>query len=192
MMILSRNRFHSGSKRRRSRRATGLFLTLSIALLMSGCTGMPDGVRPVEGFELDRYLGQWYEIARLDHRFERGLTQVTAQYSLREDGGVRVLNRGFSNAEGEWQEVEGKAYFVESPDLGHLKVSFFGPLYSSYVVFELDSQEYQYAFISGYNTSYLWLLARTPTVDVGILQRFMERAAALGFDTDAVILVAQD
>ena len=192
MMILSRNRFRSGSKRRRSRRATGLFLTLSIALLMSGCTSMPDGVRPVEGFELDRYLGQWYEIARLDHRFERGLTQVTAEYSLREDGGVRVLNRGFSNAEGEWQEVEGKAYFVESPDLGHLKVSFFGPLYSSYVVFELDSQEYQYAFISGYNTSYLWLLARTPTVDVGILQRFMERAAALGFDTDAVILVAQD
>lgn len=192
MMMLSRNRSHSRSKRHGSCRATALFLALSIALLMAGCTSMPDGVRPVEGFELDRYLGRWYEIARLDNRFERGLTRVTAEYSVLEDGGVRVLNRGFSAAKGEWQEAEGKAYFVESPDLGHLKVSFFGPFYSSYVVFELDEEGYQYSFISGHDTSYLWLLARTPTVDAGILQRFMQRAAELGFDTDALILVAQD
>ena len=87
---------------------------------------MPAGVTPVAGFELERYLGKWYEIARLDHSFERGLSRVTAEYSLREDGGVRVLNRGYSAEKGEWDEAEGKAYFVETPDLGYLKVSFFG------------------------------------------------------------------
>ena len=192
MIKLSRKRFNFRPKLCRPSGTLGVSLVLSLALLVGGCTSMPDGVRPVEGFELERYLGKWYEIARLDHRFERGLTRVTAEYSLREDGGVRVLNRGFSADRGEWQEAEGKAYFVGSPDIGHLKVSFFGPIYGSYVVFELDMEEYQYAFISGYNTSYLWLLARTPTVDDGIVQRFVERAAALGFDTNALILVAQD
>jgi apolipoprotein D and lipocalin family protein len=163
-------------------------LTLGMALcaLLAGCTGMPEGVRPVQGFELERYLGTWHEIARLDHSFERGLDKVTAQYSLREDGGVRVINRGFAGSEG-WQQAEGKAYFVESPDVGHLKVSFFGPFYGSYVVFELDKEDYQYAFVSGYNTSYLWLLARTPTVDPALIERFRARAEELGFDTSELI-----
>ena len=116
---------------------------LCLALFLAACTGMPEGVQPVSDFELDRYLGKWYEIARLDHSFERGLTQVTAEYSLRDDGGVRVVNRGFSADKGEWNEAEGKAYFVESPDLGYLKVSFFGPFYGSYVVFELDKEAYR-------------------------------------------------
>jgi apolipoprotein D and lipocalin family protein len=152
---------------------------------------MPDAVRPVQGFELERYLGTWYEIARLDHSFERGLSRVTADYSMRDDGGVRVINRGFSAAKGAWKEAEGKAYFVESADMGFLKVSFFGPFYGAYVVFELDQQGYQYAFVSGWNTSYLWLLARTPTVSDEIKGRFVEQAAELGFDTDALIFVEQ-
>jgi apolipoprotein D and lipocalin family protein len=163
-----------------------------LCLLLAACTGMPAGVKPVGGFELDRYLGKWYEIARLDHSFERGLSRVTAEYSMRDDGGVRVVNRGFSAETGEWSEAQGKAYFVESPDLGYLKVSFFGPFYGAYVVFELDRQGYQYAFISGPDTSYLWLLARTPTVSEAVLQRFIERAKALGFDTEALIIVAQE
>ena len=162
-----------------------------LGLLLTGCMGMPDGVQPVSGFELDRYLGKWYEIARLDHSFERGLTHVSAEYSMREDGGVRVVNRGRSSETGEWDEAVGKAFFVDSPDLGYLKVSFFGPFYGSYVVFELDQEQYQYAFISGWDTSYLWLLSRTPTIDDDIMQRFTERARALGFDTDALILVDQ-
>ena len=165
---------------------------LTLPFLLAGCLGMPQGVRPVTGFELDRYLGKWYEIARLDHSFERGLTRVTAEYSLREDGGVRVVNRGYSAAEQEWNEAVGKAYFVEDEDTGYLKVSFFGPFYGSYVVFELDHADYQYAFISGPDTSYLWLLARTPSVSDEVLQRFRERAGALGFDTDALILVDQE
>jgi apolipoprotein D and lipocalin family protein len=187
MDTLPRDNMKASNKQPLFRQVT----VLCLALFLAACTGMPEGVQPVSDFELDRYLGKWYEIARLDHSFERGLTQVTAEYSLRDDGGVRVVNRGFSADKGEWNEAEGKAYFVESPDLGYLKVSFFGPFYGSYVVFELDKQGYEYAFISGPDTSYLCLLARTPTVSSEILQRFIERAAERGFDTDALILVDQ-
>ena len=168
-----------------------IILSLPLTWLLTACVTMPDAVRPVQGFELERYLGTWYEIARLDHSFERGLSRVTADYSMRDDGGVRVINRGFLAAKGAWKEAEGKAYFVESEDVGFLKVSFFGPFYGSYVVFELDQQGYQYAFISGWNTSYLWLLARTPTVSDEIMGRFVDQAAELGFDTDALIFVEQ-
>ena len=158
---------------------------------LSGCTGMPDGVSPVQNFELNRYLGTWYEIARLDHSFERGLERVTAEYSMREDGGVRVVNKGYSPETGKWSEIEGKAYFVGDRDVGHLKVSFFGPIYASYVVFELDN-EYSYAFVSGNSTSYLWLLARTPDVSEDVRARLRKRASELGFDTDKLIFVKHE
>lgn len=166
----------------------GWFCLLGV---LTGCTGMPPGVRPVDGFQLDRYLGKWYEIARLDHSFERGLDNITAEYSLREDGGVRVLNRGFDAAKGQWRQAEGKAYFVQSPGQGHLKVSFFGPFYGSYIVFGLDHEGYQYSFVSGPDRSYLWLLARTPTVGQDVLDRFTARAAELGFETGQLIFVDQ-
>jgi apolipoprotein D and lipocalin family protein len=158
-----------------------------LMLMLGGCLGVPEQVAPVQGFELDRYLGKWYEIARLDHSFERGLEQVTADYSLREDGGVKVINRGFSSRDAEWQEAEGKAYFVDDPAQGYLKVSFFGPFYGSYVIFELDKDDYQYAFISGPDKSYLWFLSRTPQVDESAIQRFVEQAGSLGFDTEKLI-----
>jgi len=163
----------------------------AMATLLSGCLGMPESVKPVQGFELDRYLGKWYEIARLDHSFERGMEQVTAEYSLRDDGGVRVLNRGYSVEKNKWSEAEGKAFFVGESDQGYLKVSFFGPFYGSYVVFDMDQENYQYAFISGPDTSYLWFLSRTPTVDPKLLARFVEQARSLGFDTDQLIYVNQ-
>jgi len=160
-------------------------------ILLTGCTGLPEGVQPVDRFVLDRYLGKWYEIARLDHSFERGLEQVTAEYSLRDDGGVRVINRGYSDKDKEWKEAEGKAYFVREQDEGYLKVSFFGPFYGSYVVFELDDAGYEYAFVAGPDTSYLWLLARTPEVSKEITERFIHRSGELGFDTDQLIFVRQ-
>ena len=162
---------------------------LLVFFLVSGCTGVPEGVEPVRGFELERYLGTWYEIARLDHSFERGLSEVTANYALREDGGVRVLNRGYSAQEKSWDEAEGKAYFVGDQDVGHLKVSFFGPFYGAYVVFGLDREDYQYAFVAGPDTSYLWLLAREPQVSEEVLQRFIRQARELGFATDELIYV---
>ena len=169
-----------------------LFVLPLAPMVLLGCVGTPEGVRPVQDFELDRYLGTWYEIARLDHSFERGLSNVTANYSLRDDGGVRVINRGYDAAKGEWDEAEGRAYFVEEDDKGFLKVSFFGPFYGSYIVFELDQEDYQYAFISGPNTSYLWLLAREPRVDYALLERFRNRATELGFDLSELIVVEHD
>ena len=159
------------------------------AVFATGCTGVPANVQPVGGFELPRYLGTWYEIARLDHSFERGLSQVSAQYSVRDDGGVRVINRGYSATKSEWKQAEGKAYFVGAADVGHLKVSFFGPFYGSYLVFDLDKDGYQHAFVSGPNTDYLWLLARTPTVSPALKERFVAMAQERGFDTSKLIWV---
>lgn len=102
-----------------------------LSLFLFGCVGIPEKVKPVDNFQLERYLGKWYEIARLDHSFERGLTQVTAEDTMRDSGGVRVLNRGYSEKEKTWKQAEGKAYFVQGTDKGYLKVSFFGPFYGS-------------------------------------------------------------
>ncbi len=161
-------------------------------MLLCSCVGIPKGVKPVSNFELSRYLGTWYEIARLDHSFERGLSKVTAQYSLKEDGGVKVVNRGYSYDDEEWQEAEGKAAFVGQSDQGYLKVSFFGPFYGSYIVFELEHENYQYAFVSGPNLDYLWLLSRTSKVSPKVLDKFMAMSKSIGFDTDEIILVEQD
>tara|TARA_B110000503_G_scaffold1730_2_gene2330 strand:+ start:3421 stop:3978 length:558 start_codon:yes stop_codon:yes gene_type:complete len=166
-------------------------LILFAAVLLTGCLGSPDGVTPVTGFDSNRYLGKWYEIARLDHSFEEGLDRVTAEYSLREDGGLNVINRGFHAGENKWDEAQGKAYFVNGPEEGYLKVSFFGPFYGSYVIFELDEKDYQYAFVSGPDTSYLWLLSRTPTVAPDLVERFIARAFSLGFDTSTLIFPKQ-
>lgn len=164
-------------------------LPLLLLSLLTGCVSIPQGVAPVDNFELDRYLGRWYEIARLDHSFERGLSRVTAEYSLRKDGGVRVINRGWSAAKGKWQQAEGRAYFVKGPEVGYLKVSFFGPFYGSYVVFALDHEHYRYALVCGPDTSYLWLLAREPEIDDRLRDSLIARAAALGFATERLILV---
>ena len=167
------------------------FIVLLAALSLFGCTGSPEGVYPVKTFQLPEYLGSWYEIVRLDHSFERGMSSVTATYSMRDDGGVKVLNKGFKEDSQEWGEAEGKAYFVDSSDVGHLKVSFFGPFFGSYIIFELDTLDYQYAFVSGMNTDYLWLLARTPAVSDELIEHFVKSASALGFDTEQLIFVDQ-
>ncbi|MCG9751189.1 lipocalin family protein [Vibrio brasiliensis] len=165
-------------------------LLLCIVLLsLGGCLGVPQSVQPVSDFKLDNYLGKWYEVARLDHSFERGLSDVTAEYAMRPDGGVSVINRGYSAENKEWQQAEGKAYFVNSENEGYLKVSFFGPFYGSYVVFELEKQNYDYAFVSGPNTDYLWLLSRKPDVSPEIKAEFERLAKRYGFDVDELIYV---
>lgn len=164
-------------------------IILFVVLPLTACTGVPHKVQPVSNFELDKYLGEWHEIARLDHSFERGMNQVTATYSLRDDGGVKVVNRGYSEIEKQWSEAEGKAYFVDKNDEGYLKVSFFGPFYGSYVIFELEKENYQYAFISGPNLDYLWLLSRTPKVPESIIEKFFKMSKERGFNTSEIIIV---
>jgi apolipoprotein D and lipocalin family protein len=172
--------------------ATMKKLLALLALLLGGCVTLPENVRPVGDFRLERYLGTWYEIARLDHSFERGLSRVTAEYSLRDDGGVRVLNRGFSQRDGKWKQAEGRAYFVQDPATGFLKVSFFGPFYGTYAIFELDHADYGYAVVSGPDHSYLWILAREPHMDEALKQDLVARAAARGFGTDGLIFVEHE
>lgn len=166
-------------------------LITAAAFIFYGCLGIPEAVTPVKEFKIEKYIGKWYEIARLDHSFERGLECVTAEYSLREDGGVTVVNRGFAVEKDQWREAQGKAFFVNDPTEGYLKVSFFGPFYGAYVVFELDSDNYQYAFVTGPSKSYLWLLSRTQTVEPDILTQFIGKAKKLGFETDKLIYVNQ-
>jgi apolipoprotein D and lipocalin family protein len=162
---------------------------LFAAVLVGGCTGIPKDLSPVSDFELQRYLGTWYEIARLDHSFERGMSRVTAEYSLRADGGVKVVNRGYLDDQQQWREAVGKAYFVDRPDIGRLKVSFFGPFYGAYNVLQLDKQDYQYALVAGPSRSYLWILARTPHLPRDTLADLIDFAADRGFPTADLIYV---
>lgn len=164
--------------------------------LLSACTGVPDGIKVVDKVDASQYLGTWYEIARLDNRFERGLEKITANYSLRDDGGIKVINGGFSLAEQKWHQAEGKAYFISAPNAdkthsGRLKVSFFGPFYASYNIIELDKPYYNYAMVCGPDKSYLWILSRTPQLPYPIKQHLIARAKELGFATSKLIYVQQ-
>ena len=166
-------------------------IVIATVSLLAGCLAVPEGVEPVTDFDVNRYSGTWYEVARLDHRFERGLSNVTASYSLQDDGTVKVVNRGYNVDDDSWDDAVGKAAFVDATDVGYLKVSFFGPFYGAYAVFELDKQDYQYAFVAGNTTSYLWLLSRTPTVSDALRQQFIDKITALGFDPAGLIWVDQ-
>lgn len=163
----------------------------SLASAMGGETGIPSGCQAVEGFELERYLGLWHEIARLDHSFERGLERVTAHYARRDDDGVAVTNRGFNPDDNEWDEADGKAYFEEGPDIGRFRVSFFGPFYAGYNILWLDD-DYEHAIVAGPNHGFLWLLARSPDVAPDMYERMVMLARQSGFDTDALIRVSHD
>ncbi|MFN3711170.1 MAG: lipocalin family protein [Alishewanella aestuarii] len=160
-----------------------------LLLLLAGCTSVPEKVTPVSPFELERYLGTWHEIARLDHRFERGLTQVTAEYSLRQDGGVTVLNRGFDAANQRWKSATGKAYFVGDSNTGRLKVSFFGPFYGGYNIAKLDP-DYQIALVVGPNLDYAWLLARKPQLSAAECTPYLAEAERIGIALDQLIWLA--
>lgn len=170
-------------------------LSVTLIFNLTGCTSVPEGVKPVNDFDLSRYLGTWYEVARLDHSFERGLENVTATYTLDDDGSVIVLNKGFDTDDGEWTSAKGKAKFVDSDSKGHLKVSFFGPFYSSYVISYLQQSDagtdnkYQMAYVIGYKSDFVWLLSRTPIVDDADKQRFKEHVAKIGVNTDELIWV---
>jgi apolipoprotein D and lipocalin family protein len=171
-------------------RLSWLALAIATAALLGACTSTrpPAGVEAVTAFDLQRYQGRWYEIARLDHRFERGLTDVSATYTPQADGSVQVVNRGFSPASGAWREAVGKALFTGAPTTGSLKVSFFGPFYGGYHVVSLDA-DYRWALVVGADLDYCWVLARDKTLDQDTRTAIVARARALGVDIDALIWV---
>jgi len=169
-----------------------IFLCLVVIVFFGCSVKIPKGLEPVENFELERYLGKWYELARLDHSFERGMTDVTAEYSMRKDGGVKVLNRGYKLDKKKWVDAEGKAYFVKDESTGFLKVSFWGPFYGAYVIFRLDSENYNYALVSGPDKKYLWLLSRTPTLSEATKDHLVSFAKSRGFETDGLYYVTHN
>ena len=164
---------------------------LTVVCLTSCGTTVPNGATPVQPFDVERYAGKWYEIARLDFKYEKGLNNTTADYSLNDDGTIRVVNRGYDTAKNTWKEATGKAKFVGSPNEGKLNVSFFGPFYSGYNVIALDP-EYRYALVAGENLKYLWLLSRQTTMPENIKQDYLLKANAIGYNTDKLVWVQHD
>lgn len=165
-----------------------LLFGLLISSFLLGCSVKPPSdITPVINFELPRYLGTWYEIARIDNRFEKGLSQVSADYSLRDDGGVKVVNRGWNDKKQKWEQSIGKAYFVKSPQEGALKVSFFGPFYGGYNIIKID-EGYQTALVISDNKNYLWILSRTPKISQKKLEEYLSFAEENGFDRDRIML----
>ncbi|MNL20959.1 Outer membrane lipoprotein Blc precursor [compost metagenome] len=162
-----------------------------IMLLFSACVMLPKGAEPVTDFDANRYLGKWYEIARMDNRFEKNLQQVTAQYSLNEDGNITVWNRGYDTLKKEWKSVKGKAKFRAQKTTAALKVSFFGPFYAGYNVIALDPA-YRYALVAGQNLDYLWILSRDITIPDAIKASFIKTAQAIGYDTDQFVWVIHE
>ncbi|MBV7459394.1 MULTISPECIES: lipocalin family protein [unclassified Acidovorax] len=170
------------------------WLGLAVFLLaLSGCssTRPPEGITPVTPFDLARYEGRWYEVARLDHSFERGMTDVSATYQRQADGSVRVLNRGFDTSKNDWRQAEGKALFTGDANAASLKVSFFGPFYGGYHVAALDAN-YQWALVVGPDRSYCWILSRTKQLPPDVREQLIARAQALGIDTQALIWVTHE
>lgn len=165
---------------------------LSVSAMVSACSMLrpPKGIVPVTPFDLQRYQGKWYEVARLDNRFEKGLDLVTALYLLQDDGSVRVINTGYNATKQRWQQSIGKAKFIGNSNTAALKVSFFGPFYASYNVFQLD-KDYQQALVCGPNRSYLWILSRTPTLTATVKQQLIEAAEKQGFATAKLIWTKQ-
>ena len=181
------------SRQHRHRLALLVLLLAGTVLLLAGCasTRPPQGVTAVTPFDMQRYQGRWYELARLDHAFERGMTNVSATYTLQADGSVRVLNRGYMPATGQWREAVGRALFTGAPTTGSLKVSFFGPFYGGYHVAALDP-DYRWALVVGPDTGYAWILARDKHIAPAQQNAIVAQARALGVDTAALIWVTHE
>lgn len=170
--------------------AVGVAVAGTYALLSGCAVSVPKGIQPVGNFDAKRYMGTWFELARIDHRFEKGLINTSAFYSLNSDGTVKVLNRGFNPVKNAWKESEGKAKFLGDPTTASLKVSFFGPFYGGYNVIHLDD-EYQTALVIGNNPKYFWLLSRSKVIPKERFDALLKEAQAVGVDLDSVITVEQ-
>lgn len=168
-----------------------LFGLLLSVVLLSSCASIPDGAEAVTDFDLERYLGKWYEIARFDFRFEKDLDNTTAEYSLNDDGTVRVVNRGYNYVKNKDSEAVGKASFRGDSNVAELKVSFFGPFYSGYNVIAIDP-EYKYALVVGNDTGYLWILSREKTIPEDIKNEYLSIAESIGCEIENLIWVEHD
>lgn len=157
----------------------------------TSCKTIPKNATAVKNFQKDKYLGTWYEIARLDFKFERDLIRTKAEYSLRSDGKIKVVNSGYNTVQRKDKVAEAKAKFVGDENVGMLQVSFFGPFYSGYNVISIDG-DYQYALVIGKNYKYMWFLSREKTLPEEIKSKYLKIVGALGYPTDELVWVEQD
>jgi apolipoprotein D and lipocalin family protein len=167
-----------------------------ILVLLFGCSVSKEMstefIPVVKSFDIQRYLGTWYEVARLPHSFENGLEKVTATYSIRDDGKIAVLNKGFNTAKGEWKDALGKARMKEHGAGALLEVSFFWIFYADYKVIELDTVNYSYAMVTSSSKDYFWILSRTPHLDDSIYDRLIQKASGWGFNISKIYKVRQE
>jgi apolipoprotein D and lipocalin family protein len=176
------------------RRSVGAIAALLVgtAVLATGCAvKVPAQIQPVSQFDANKYVGTWYEIARIDHRFEKGLINTSAQYGLQGDGTVKVTNKGYNPEKQEWKVSDGKAKFLGDSQVGALKVSFFGPFYGGYNVVALDPN-YQTSMVIGQDLDYFWLLSRSKNMPQEQVQQWLQKAQSMGVDLNKVILVKQE
>lgn len=172
-------------------RTKTLIFTLTLTAIMLGfssCSTIPEGVTAVQSFDKASFLGKWYEIARIDFKYEKDMNNTTAEYSLNPNGTIKVVNKGYNTVKKEWGEAVGKAKFVGADDLAMLKVSFFGPFYAGYNVIAIDT-EYQYALIAGAKFKYLWILSRETTIPEEIKASYLKIAQDFGFDTSQLLWI---
>jgi apolipoprotein D and lipocalin family protein len=168
-----------------------LTFLIFMTFLFSFGQSIPKNAMAVKPFSLEKYLGTWYEIARFDYRFEKNLDNVTATYSLRKDGKIKVDNKGRDYVTQKWKQSVGKAKLAGEKDEAKLKVSFFGPFYSGYNVITIDAN-YQYALVIGKSKKYMWILSRTKKIPREIKAEYLQKAKTIGCDIDQLIWVNHD
>jgi apolipoprotein D and lipocalin family protein len=171
------------------KRPARYFLIMALLLLLGGCLGAPKGVSPITNFDAGRYMGDWFAVMRIENSFERGLSNVSATYSIRPDGYVGVLNRGFDRAKCRWRSIEGRASFQGAPNIASLSVSFFWPFAGGYHVIALDHEHYRWAMVAGPTRGYLWILAREARLDQVTIDTLMEKARELKFPIEELVSV---
>ncbi|WP_095955192.1 lipocalin family protein [Flavobacterium sp. ACN6] len=153
--------------------------------------GIPKKAQAVTNFDSAKYLGKWYEIARLDYKWERDLDNVTAEYSLKDDKTIKVDNKGYNVKKDKWEQSIGKAKFVKKDNIGMLKVSFFGPFYSGYNVVAVDP-DYKYALVAGESLKYMWILSREKTIPESVKADFLIKAQDIGYKVTDLVWVKHD
>lgn len=179
------------TKKERNLVAGGTALAVATYIIIKSRRTIPRGAVAVSPFDVEKYLGKWYEIARFDYRFENHLNNTTAEYSFNSDGSIKVINRGYNYLSHKHKIVIGKAKFTGDANEAKLKVSFFGPLYSGYNVIALDPA-YEYALVAGKNLNYLWILSRGRTIPENIKEAYLEKAKQIGYDTSKLVWVSHN
>ncbi|MTH13971.1 lipocalin family protein [Flavobacterium sp. LC2016-01] len=169
-----------------------ILIGAGIAVVLSSCKStIPKKAVAVTNFDKAKYLGKWFEIARLDYKWEKNLNNVTAEYSLNDNDTIKVDNRGYNVKKDKWEESIGKAKFVKKDDVGMLKVSFFGPFYAGYNVIAIDP-DYKYALVAGENLKYMWILSRETAIPESIKADYLIKAQEIGYKISDLIWVKHD